>query len=115
VLEHALLATGFPTTTRDTPRNFQAFEAVYRRSRGVRRMGAAALDLASVAAGWFDGYWEGPLCPWDVAAGALLVREAGGTMSDLDGGPFSPDHGRALATNGAIHDELCALLRSIAP
>lgn len=112
-LAAALLATGFPSTTRTEPKNFRAFEALYRQSQGVRRMGAAALDLAFVAAGWFDAYWEGPLSPWDVAAGALVVREAGGTVTDLDGGPFCPDHGRALASNGRLHPELLAVLASI--
>ncbi len=105
-LAGALLATGFPTTTSARAHNFAAFEAVYRRSQGVRRIGAAALDLAFVAAGWIDAYWEAPLHPWDLGAGVVLVREAGGRVTDLSGGAFRVDDGQVVASNGRLHDEL---------
>ena len=76
---------------------------------GVRRFGAAALDLAYVAAGRFDGFWEFGLSPWDVAAGLLLVREAGGFVSDLAGGQTMMTSGDVLAANGHLHLPLAAL------
>jgi myo-inositol-1(or 4)-monophosphatase len=78
---------------------------------GVRRFGAAALDLAYVAAGRYDGYWEFGLSPWDIAAGLLLVREAGGFISDLAGGQSMMTSGDVLAANGHLHLPLAALLR----
>jgi len=81
-------------------------------SRGVRRMGSAGLDIAYVACGRFDGFWESYLNPWDLAAGDLLVREAGGTMSDRDGTPLSLDRGTCAGTNGRIHTALLAALAS---
>jgi len=78
---------------------------------GVRRFGAAALDLAWVAAGRFDGFWERGLSPWDVAAGLLLIREAGGYVTDIDGGEASPESGHIVAGNEAIHRQLLTLLR----
>lgn len=112
VLRDALLATGFPydNATSAQP-NFTEFAALTRASRGVRRCGAASLDLCLVADGTYDGYWERFLKPWDLAAGALLVREAGGVCSDLDGGPADVLSGRLVATNGALH---AALLSSLA-
>ena len=105
-LAGALLATGFPTTTSARAHNFVAFESLYRRSQGVRRIGAASLDLAFVAAGWVDAYWEAPLHPWDLAAGVVLVREAGGLVTNLGGGPFRLDDGEVVASNGVLHAEL---------
>ena len=72
----------------------------------MRRLGSAALDICYVAAGRMDGFWEQGLNAWDIAAGVLLVEEAGGTVTDLDGGPFVLRSGRIIATNGRIHDEL---------
>jgi myo-inositol-1(or 4)-monophosphatase len=85
----ALLVTGFPYDIR-TSRvdNLDHFERMMRRSRAVRRLGSAAIDLAYVACGRFDGFWELKLHPWDVAAGSLLVEEAGGLVTDFDGAPF---------------------------
>jgi myo-inositol-1(or 4)-monophosphatase len=77
---------------------------------GIRRFGAAALDLAWVAAGRFDGFWERGLSPWDMAAGLLLLREAGGFATDLDGGDGILDSGHIVAGNEAIHRQLLALL-----
>jgi myo-inositol-1(or 4)-monophosphatase len=87
------------------------FIALAKRAQAVRRAGAAALDLAYTAAGRFDGFWELKLAPWDMAAGVLLVTEAGGRASDLFGGPFSLGVPHVLATNGAIHKEMAGILR----
>lgn len=110
-LKNCLLATGFPyDRNRDNENNLANFEKFQFSARAVRRAGAAALDLAYVAAGRLDGYWECKLKPWDVAAGTLLVEEAGGRVSDHGGGPYSVYHHRILASNGLIHDEMVAVL-----
>ena len=103
-----LIAPGFPYDRRERADRYAADVAkALREVRGLRRMGAAALDLAYVAAGRFDGYWERNLAPWDVAAGVLLVIEAGGRVTDLSGAEFGIDgFDSILATNGAIHDRL---------
>ena len=107
----SLLATGFPYDTASSPRNnLAAWARIYPLTQGLRRVGAAALDLCFVAAGWMDGYWELKIKPWDVAAGALLVTEAGGRVTDYAGAPFRSDAGEILATNGRIHDALAAAL-----
>jgi myo-inositol-1(or 4)-monophosphatase len=112
-LDRALLSTGFPYDRRTHPQNnFAEFIAVKKRAQGVRRLGSAALDLAMVAAGAFDGYWEMRLAPWDIAAGMLLVEEAGGRVSDWCGGPVDLARCEILATNGHIHDELAAVITS---
>src|SRR5512137_1701168 len=80
------------------------------RAQAIRRCGSAALDLCYVACGRFDGFWELKLKPWDVAAGALIVSEAGGEVSSFEGGPFDISAGRALASNGLIHREMIAVL-----
>jgi myo-inositol-1(or 4)-monophosphatase len=84
------------------------------RSHGVRRDGSAALDLASVAAGRFEGFWEFGLKAWDTAAGVLLVQEAGGTVSDLTGQPYKLGGADILATNGLIHEEMKTVAAEIA-
>lgn len=110
-LINSLLATGFPyDRTRDNENNFDHFFRFQLATRGVRRAGSAALDLAAVAAGWFDGFWECKLKPWDVAAGVLLVREAGGTVTSYTGEPYRIDDHRIVATNGLIHDEMLRLI-----
>ena len=111
-LDQALLATGFPYDRRTSPdNNLAEFGAMQRRAQAVRRCGAAVLDLAWLADGSFDGYWEAKLNPWDWATGMLLVAEAGGRVTDRAGQPASA-HGRDLvASNGLIHDELIAALR----
>jgi myo-inositol-1(or 4)-monophosphatase len=112
-LEHALLATGFAYDVRRNPQdNVNHFIAFLKRSRALRRDGSAALDLAYVAAGRFDGFWELRLHAWDVAAGLLLVEEAGGRVSDLTGGPPPPSGAECLASNGRIHDAMLEILRS---
>lgn len=114
-LSRSLLATGFPyDRTRDNENNFGQFCRFQLATRGVRRAGSAALDLASVAAGWFDGFWECKLKPWDVAAGVLLVREAGGVVTSYGGEPYQIDDHRIVASNGVIHDEMLRLLAECA-
>ena len=111
-LKGCLLATGFPyDRTPGNENNFANFFHFQLAARGVRRAGAAALDLASVAAGRLDGYWECKLKPWDVAAGVLLVEEAGGRVSDHQGEPYSIYNHRILASNGLVHEEMCGVLQ----
>ena len=106
-LAESLLATGFPSHKRHKNPNIHFYHQLTLRSHGVRRAGSAALDLASVAAGRFDGFWEFNLNPWDVAAGALLVREAGGTITDAQGGPYDHRNPReTIASNRHLHAEL---------
>ena len=113
-LDRALLATGFPYDRRENPdNNLREAAAFWTTARGIRRPGAASLDLASVARGWFDGYWEMRLNPWDVAAGALLVEEAGGRVTDYSGGPMDPGGGEYVASNGQIHDEMLEVIQRI--
>lgn len=107
----ALIATGFPRVRDVEPdNNFASFISVKKRCRGVRRCGAAAVDLCFVADGTYDGYWERRLNPWDLTAGAAIVEAAGGRLSDLRGGPPRLAEGNLLATNGRIHDALQALI-----
>ncbi|HJV64767.1 MAG TPA: inositol monophosphatase family protein [Geomonas sp.] len=110
-LRRSLLATGFPyDRTRDNENNFQNFINFHLECRGVRRAGAAALDLAYVAAGRLDGYWECKLKPWDVAAGSLLVSEAGGEVTNYAGLPYSIYDHRIVASNGRVHQEMLEVL-----
>lgn len=110
-LKNSLLGTGFPyDCATDPANNFANFISFQKSARGIRRAGAAALDLASVAAGRLDGFWELKLKPWDVAAGALLVREAGGVVTTFDGSPYDIFNDRIVASNGLIHDEMVAML-----
>jgi myo-inositol-1(or 4)-monophosphatase len=107
----ALIGTGFPYRFMDQWPRYQAqFAAVLSGAGGVRRPGSAALDLCDVAAGRFDGFWELTLAPWDVAAGTLIVREAGGTVTGLDGSSDVIRHGPIVAGNPAIHAWLLKLL-----
>jgi myo-inositol-1(or 4)-monophosphatase len=111
-LGRALVATGFAYDVRQNPAdNLDHFAAFVKHARAVRRDGSAALDLCYLAAGRFDGFWELQLHPWDVAAGFLMVEEAGGRVSDCAGGP-PPRSGReTVASNGRIHAAMLALLR----
>lgn len=112
----ALLVTGFPYSVREHPETIlPMFEAFLVRAQGVRRDGSAALNLCYLACGRFDGFWEGHLSPWDMAAGVLLVREAGGTVTDYAGGPFRLDGRQILASNGRLHDEMRAVLAAARP
>jgi myo-inositol-1(or 4)-monophosphatase len=111
-LQRGLLATGFAydVHTKKTP-NMAYFERFVSSAQGIRRMGSAAIDFAYVACGRFDGYWELHLAPWDVAAGLLIVDEAGGRTTDFDGGPPPASGARIVASNGALHDAMLAQLR----
>jgi len=111
-LDHALLVTGFAYDIRDTPNNnLNHFSRFALKARGVRRTGSAALDLCYVAAGRFDGFWEVTLSPWDMAAGCVILREAGGTVTDFGGGDHSIYQPELVASNGLIHDSMLAVLR----
>jgi myo-inositol-1(or 4)-monophosphatase len=112
-LRRGLLATGFAydVHTKKTP-NMMYFERFVSSAQGIRRMGSAAIDFAYVACGRLDGYWEMHLAPWDVAAGLLLVDEAGGRTTDFDGGPPPASGARIVASNGALHDAILAQLRA---
>lgn len=112
-LADAFLVTGFPYNIASFPEYREwHFPALVRRGIPIRRLGSAALDLAYVAAGRFDGFWEVGLQPWDIAAGVLLVAEAGGRITSYDGGPHTLTTRTIVATNGAIHDEFIAFLNS---
>ena len=110
-LDHAMLGTGFPSdrqTSGDT--NFAQFFAVKQRARAVRRFGSSALDQAFVAAGTFDGFWEMKLKAWDLAAGSLLVEEAGGRATGWLGEPLRLERGAIISSNGHIHEELITII-----
>lgn len=112
-LATSLLCTGFPVHKRLANPNIHYYWDFTLRSHGVRRDGSAALDLACVAAGRFDGFWEFGLKPWDTAAGVLLIEEAGGKVSDFAGEPYRLGGPMILATNGTIHEEMRAVALEI--
>jgi myo-inositol-1(or 4)-monophosphatase len=113
-LLESLLATGFPYDIRESPNNnLIEFSTFAVRAQAIRRAGSAALDLAYVASGRFDGYWEFKLSPWDIAAGSLLVEEAGGKLTNWSGDKFDIFKGEIVASNRLIHDEMLAVLRKI--
>ena len=113
VLDASLLATGFPYDIRtDSQTNLDNFCAFALRTQGVRRSGSAALDLCDVAAGRLDGFWELKLNPWDCAAGYLMVREAGGMVTNFRGRPGSIYDREVVASNGLIHREMLAVLET---
>jgi len=113
-LRRALLCTGFPYDIHEDPEPvLRLFRAYLRRARAVRRFGAAALDLAYVAAGRFDGFWEAKLKPWDVAPGILLVREAGGLVADFEGGEDFLFGGTICAANPRLQPLLLAVLAEV--
>jgi myo-inositol-1(or 4)-monophosphatase len=115
-VDESLLATGFPYNIRETAdTNLAEYAAFARRCRVVRALGSAALCLAWVAAGRLDGYWELRLGAWDVAAGALLVEEAGGRVTGLDGSPLDLAAPSVVASNGAIHAEIVDTLKALRP
>lgn len=110
----ALIGTGFPFKNVEMlPRYVEQFSLVMRGTAGIRRAGSAALDLANVACGRFDAFWELVLAPWDVAAGILLVQEAGGIVTDLDGNPATLAAGAFVAGNPAMHAWLVQTLRRV--
>jgi myo-inositol-1(or 4)-monophosphatase len=109
----SLLVTGFPYTVQQDPGELVGlFGEFLKASRAVRRLGSAALDLCYVAAGRFDAFWEQKLNPWDISAGALLVQEAGGHVTDSNGGAFSSRTGSIVASNGRIHDAVVDTIRA---
>ncbi|HIK55381.1 MAG TPA: inositol monophosphatase [Synechococcales cyanobacterium M55_K2018_004] len=115
-LRHSLLVTGFAYDRRETAdNNYAEFCHLTHLTQGVRRSGSASIDLAYVACGRLDGYWERGLSPWDLAAGVVLVEEAGGRVTAYDGGSFDLSSGRILATNGHLHAELSRVLCQITP
>lgn len=112
-LESACLVTGFPYRWVDVGTDpISVFERFIRLGLPVRRLGSAALDLCWVAAGRFDGFWEYNLNPWDIAAGYLIVEEAGGRITNFNGAPYSIYDKQTLATNGAIHDQMLQLIQT---
>ncbi|OIP90275.1 MAG: inositol monophosphatase [Syntrophaceae bacterium CG2_30_58_14] len=115
-LSRSLLATGFPYDIReDRNNNINYFKVMILSAQAVRRTGSAALDLAYIAAGRFDGFWELKLMPWDTAAGWLLVEEAGGCVTDLRGDPYQLHSPNILASNGLIHAEMASILAGTDP
>ena len=113
-LGDALLCTGFPYSVREKPGHLVAgFGEFLRVSQAVRRLGSAALDLCYVAAGRFDGFYEESLKAWDVAAGALIVEEAGGRVTGTAGEPFNPHAGHIVASNGHLHAAMLSTLDTV--
>ena len=113
-LIESLLITGFPYDRRERADFYLRYlRAFMVRTQGIRRMGAASMDFVAIATGVADGYWEIGLSPWDVAAGALLVQEAGGQVTDFDAGPLDLSSRRMLASNGHLHQEMCEVLREL--
>jgi myo-inositol-1(or 4)-monophosphatase len=110
----ALLATGFPYDRQTSDdNNFDAFVAIKKQVQAVRRCGSAAIDLCFVADGTYDGYWERKLRPWDLAAGAAIVRAAGGRVTTFDGGERDVITGNLIVTNGRVHDALVDALARV--
>jgi myo-inositol-1(or 4)-monophosphatase len=110
-LAKSLLATGFPYDVQESSvNNLNHFNAMILKTRGIRRAGSAALDLAYVAAGRFDGFWEIKLKPWDTAAGWLMVEEAGGAVTDMRGEAYHLESPVIVASNGVIHEEMVDIL-----
>jgi len=110
-LDSSLLATGFPYDIRTSKKtNLEHFSTFAKRVQAIRRAGSAALDLAYVACGRFDGFWEMKLKAWDVAAAGLIVTEAGGRITDFSGAPFDIHGHECLASNALVHDEMLSVL-----
>jgi len=115
-LSTSLLATGFPYDIRENPdNNINYFSEIAMKARAIRRAGSAALDMAYIAAGRFDGFWELKLQPWDTAAGWLIVEEAGGLVTDISGEEYYLESPNIVATNGKIHQSMIDTLESIDP
>ncbi len=111
-LKESLLVTGFPYELGPVIRPLmERFERCLMAAQGVRRLGSAALDLCYVACGRFEGFWEQNLAPWDTAAGVVIAKEAGASISDFSNAPYYINNKEILATNGLIHEDLAALLR----
>jgi myo-inositol-1(or 4)-monophosphatase len=115
-LSRSLLATGFPyDIRRNADNNMNYFIGMAVKAQAIRRAGSAALDLAYVSAGRFDGFWELKLHPWDTAAASLMIREAGGTLSDISGNPYQLSSSGIVASNGHVHRAMLRLLQAINP
>jgi myo-inositol-1(or 4)-monophosphatase len=113
-LERALVVSGFPYDVRERMEEYlPAWREFLKHTQGVRRLGAAAIDMCCVASGRMDGFWENGLNPWDTAAGWVIIEEAGGRVTKLDGSPFDNYSASLLCTNGAIHDQMLAVLASL--
>jgi len=112
-LAECLSGTGFPSHKRHQNPNIYFYHQITLKTHGVRRAGAAALDLASVASGRLDAFWEFNLNPWDTAAGVLLVEEAGGRVTDMHGAEWQLDSRETLATNGLLHEDFVSLMSDI--
>ena len=113
-LTKSLLATGFPYDVRTSPdNNISHFANFAVRVQAIRRAGSAALDMCYVACGRFDGFWELKLKPWDTAAAMLIIKEAGGIVTDFKGSAFSLYSGETLASNGLVHDEMIEILNAV--
>ena len=113
MLANALIATGFPGRSFEHLTAYEkTMNVLMQSTRGIRRLGSAAVDMAYVACGRFDGYFEYGINAWDIAGGILLVKEAGGTVTNFSGGPEALYTGEMLATNGHIHDSFLAILRN---
>ena len=112
-LAESLIATGFPSQKRHKNPNIHFYHHITLQTHGVRRAGSAAMDLAYTAAGRYDGYWEFNLNPWDTAAGVLIVSEAGGIVTDLDGGAFDIASKEVVASNGILHPALLHDLQAV--
>ena len=111
-LPQSFLATGWPYDKSQMPKVLKSLDRLLQPSQEVRVLGTAALALCYVAAGILEGYWEWGLYPWDIAAGALIVQEAGGRITSPEGEPFVLEGGAILATNGYVHDEMLGFLRT---
>lgn len=112
-LSESLVATGFPSQKRHKNPNIHFYHHITLKTHGIRRAGSAAMDLAYTACGRFDGYWEFNLNPWDTAAGVLLVKEAGGMVTDTHGGGFDIESKEVVASNGKLHTVLLRELQAV--
>ena len=112
-MAESLSGTGFPSHKRHQNPNIHFYHEITLRTHGIRRAGAAAIDLASVASGRLDAFWEFNLKPWDTAAGVLLVQEAGGRVTTMSGGPWQLDSRETLASNGIVHDDFVQIMSDI--
>jgi myo-inositol-1(or 4)-monophosphatase len=112
----SVLVTGFPYDIREPARMREIlalFTGFLGHARAIRRLGSAAIDLCWVAAGRMDGFWEQALQPWDIMGGALIVQEAGGRVTNLDGSPWDAHRGNVLASNGLVHEEMLQVVRGV--
>ena len=116
ILEESFVATGFPFKNKELLSDYlKAFKNIFQQCTGARRMGSAAIDLAYVAAGRFDGFWEIGLKPWDVAAGAIIIEEAGGIVTDFWNGSQYLNNSYIIASNGKIHKEMGEIIKQVFP